>query len=171
MFGFSRTFANALGQIGFQNLIINRIDYREKEKRREENRLTFYWNPGNNKKMLTHILEDHYTGYKKVHPNFKWVEINPMKSDFKPTLYFKYFSEQIETSSKSHKFNLIYLPYGDDFTHSNMRFSFLQMECVMNILQSNPGHKNFSSYHINWATSQDYMRDVRLLGDEFKSVF
>lgn len=167
MFGFSRTFADALSQMGFENLVINRIDYKDKQLRKQENRLTFYWNTSPNRTVLTHILEDHYSGYKKVHPNFKWIEVNPMKPDFLPQLYFKYFSEHIEVSARSHKFNLVYLPYGDDFTHTNMHFSFSQMESMMNILHSNPAYKNFSLYHINWATSRDYFRDIRLLSKEF----
>jgi hypothetical protein len=43
------------------------------------------------------------------------------------------------------------------------------MEMVMNLLQSNPGYKNYSAYHFNWATTEDYFKDLNLLANTFKS--
>ena len=47
-FGHSREHASLLNQLGFQGLIIGRIDFRDKEKRRANGNLDFLWRASDN---------------------------------------------------------------------------------------------------------------------------
>lgn len=47
-FGHSREHASLVKQLGFDGLVIVRIDYRDKERRRSEKSLDFIWNTNPN---------------------------------------------------------------------------------------------------------------------------
>jgi alpha-mannosidase len=73
-FGHSLTNAYLLNKLGFDKLVMVRIDFREKEKRIKEKSMEFIWRPyfeidGGQSKILTHITHGHYSPDDKVFPN------------------------------------------------------------------------------------------------------
>jgi lysosomal alpha-mannosidase len=62
-FGHSREHASLLTQLGFQGLVIGRLDYRDKQKRRAEKNLDFIWQGSanlNNSELFTTMFPDFY---------------------------------------------------------------------------------------------------------------
>jgi len=65
-FGHSSTNAYIHAKLGFENLIFCRMDWREKELRRDDRNMEFIWKPyvdvnGDEASIFTHICFDHYS--------------------------------------------------------------------------------------------------------------
>lgn len=66
-FGHSREHASILTQLGFQGLVIGRLDYRDKNKRKKEKNLDFIWQSSanlNNSEIFTTMFPDFYVSVK-----------------------------------------------------------------------------------------------------------
>ena len=62
-FGHSLSMPILLQKMGFEGLVINRIHFRDKIRRKLSKNLDFLWTPTEKTKLLTHVLSNHYTPY------------------------------------------------------------------------------------------------------------
>jgi hypothetical protein len=60
-FGHSAEFAHLVIQLGYTNLVINRIHHKDRDQRRAMKEMEFFWSPYNTtSRIFTHILYNHY---------------------------------------------------------------------------------------------------------------
>lgn len=65
-FGHSREHASLLTQFGYQGLVIGRLDYRDKAKRKKDKNIDFIWQGSanlNNSNIFTTMFPDFYTSF------------------------------------------------------------------------------------------------------------
>eukprot|EP01116_Phalansterium_solitarium_P016189 TRINITY_DN3707_c0_g1_i2.p1 TRINITY_DN3707_c0_g1~~TRINITY_DN3707_c0_g1_i2.p1 ORF type:complete len:1008 (-),score=377.81 TRINITY_DN3707_c0_g1_i2:183-3206(-) len=126
-FGHSVATPMLYSQMGIENLIINRIDYREKERRQLSRELEFFWTPSPawpNTELFTHVLHGHYSA-----PGFDFERGPADKAPFEETR--DNFLRMIRRVAKQFRTNHILVPFGDDFRFQNATTQFTHMEELM----------------------------------------
>ena len=136
-FGHSNVNSYINSVLGYENLVINRIDIQEFKKRLENKTLEFFWKPLKQKSniILTHILGLHYGV-----SSFSQFLYNENESHFKFSNENVFLIETINFSNiiyeliegYQHKEYLFLL--GDDFSFNKSNVMFKKMEKIMDIL-------------------------------------
>ena len=180
LFGFSSTMADLLAQMGFKNLVINRVSYDEKEYRKNTSRLLYNWvtagsatnstkTPENQKnekyeklKLLTNIMYWHYNSTLWAYPKYVWFVENPLDFKFgaRVNTILTEMNDDLEQVKNYYKQKLIFMPYGDDFLHTNMVKTTSMMDCLFILLESNQGYKNLSRFKFKYSTPTEYFEDL-----------
>jgi hypothetical protein len=115
--------------MGFEQLVIVRIDYREKEQRKESKTMEFIWKPYVNveKSIFTHVTYGHYNPPDSL-PNMiygrgsAYYDVNKIYNDF-------------YQMSQAYRTNNILFLYGDDFAFQEANKSFQNIEAMMKAFQ------------------------------------
>jgi hypothetical protein len=145
-FGVPQTQYQMLHNLGFRNLVINRIPFDQKNERKEKKRLTFWardklQNSGTkvSDPLLVHIMHGHYNSDETILPDSKWIELNPMHESFREVRQtVSRILQHLEKVSKSQSSNLVMFPYGDDFAHRQFGETMARMEGLISLIKSNP---------------------------------
>ena len=136
-FGHSNVNSYINSVLGYENLVINRIDKQEFKKRIENKTLEFFWKPLKQKenKILTHILGLHYGVsvfskflYNETEFHFKNSNENAFINE---TIFFSNIIYEL-IEGYQHKEYLFLL--GDDFSFNKSNVMFKKMEKIMDIL-------------------------------------
>lgn len=161
-FGHSSTNTQILINLGFKNLVIQRIDYKQKDEFRKNKKMEFFWFPFetkySNNSIFTHVLYDDYCPIDFINPDFIH-DIPISLSDKNWFMLAKRFYDYImRTYAVSYATDNILLPYGCDFAFKN-KFNFFHIEKIMNIIKQNK--KIFPDINIFYSTPHQYFTAVR----------
>jgi hypothetical protein len=142
-FGASQANSRMYKDMGFDYHVINRIDYRLKDKYIQNGTLEWNWKVGENKTLLTHILYDHYgTPY-----GFEWegsypccgvnLEDNPVITSQNVANRSAIFVDIAKNRAKSFKTNHLLIPFGNDFEFRNASINFGNMSQIVEYINQN----------------------------------
>lgn len=120
-FGHSLSNTYLMSKLGFENLVIVRIDYREKEIRKNTKSMEFFWRPykeidGGKSSILTHTTYKHYNPDSQAFSGFLESYVLP-EYRIRENLEAAY--RDFLDRRKAYKTNEIFFLYGDDFTFRN----------------------------------------------------
>lgn len=169
-FGHSKTNAAILSRLGYESLVIVRIDYKEKEIRIKNKELEFIWKPydevdGGETKIFTHITHGHYSPKGRIWDSM--LERTVYVDDSSARELYNYLYNEAKSYRTT---NLLFL-YGDDFTFaSNGVQSFSNMDNLMirfalddykdkiEMVYSTPQRyfEEISKEHIQWPEWKNY---------------
>ena len=156
-FGHSEGNALIHSQLGFEYLVINRIDYQEHNKRVSQGELEFTWKPfGLSKSIFTHITPYHYGT--SMYFKFLYDE-KTIPSQTKVHKVVEEFLDKIRRKAKGFKHNQYMLLLGDDFTFYNKGFLFERMELIMDYINNNNTINN--DVRIFYSTPSKYFTAVK----------
>jgi lysosomal alpha-mannosidase len=156
-FGHSKTNAAILSRLGFENLVMVRIDYKEKEMRIKNKELEFYWKPydevdGGETKIFTHITHGHYSPKGNAWDNM--LSRYTLVTDSLAKEFYNYFL----TEAKSYRTNNLLFLYGDDFTFSSNGLQvFHNMD---NLIKTLSGDDYKDKIEIFYSTPQRYFEEL-----------
>jgi hypothetical protein len=149
-FGHSASTASLWAQMGFDAFGLERIDEREKNRRRASQTLEFVWrgsdSVGKETQIWAHILDSHYStpseiAYDGTHNSH--MKFDPQHAQQAADAFVK----MARTRSAYYRHNLLLVPYGDDFAHSDAFTSFDQMDLVMREINAHPERYNVSTVY------------------------
>ena len=156
-FGHSEGNALIHSQLGFEYLVINRIDYQEHNKRVSKGQLEFTWKPfGLSKSIFTHITPYHYGT--SMYFNFLHDE-KAIPSQTSAHKVATEFLEKIRSKAKGFQHDQYMLLLGDDFTFYNREFLFERMEFIMDYINNNK--TNNDDVRIFYSTPSKYFTAVK----------
>jgi hypothetical protein len=133
-FGHSNTNARIFAEMGFDALFFARLDYQEKEKRKEDRELEWVWRPysdslGNQTQIFTHVLYNHYSSPDNLdfdvidgnmHP---WIN-DKNSEDFSAETLAGVLIPQLEDRAKHYLTTDIMLLFGGDFEYMNAAYNY-----------------------------------------------
>jgi hypothetical protein len=165
-FGHSKTNTYILSELGYENLVIVRIDYKEKDLRKSTKEMEFIWKPyfsvdQGKSSIFTHITHGHYDPdlpfyYEKRHI-MKW-ELREIAA--------KAFTSFLNIA-KAYRTNNILVLYGDDFKFTN-DMDFLNIEMLMNYMNSD---KKYSQVlEVFYSTPSKYFDAVKMDNKEWPEL-
>jgi lysosomal alpha-mannosidase len=165
-FGISATFPALLKLGGYENLVINRVDYRVKNQLKVNKSLEFLWKlihplGSEDNTIFTHIL---HTGYTMPVELFWHTEGNQKKpnhydnTDSMITTWANTIVNVSKERSKAYQTSHIMLPYGDDFYFQRASDIFPIIERVMGEINS---HSSIYQATIKYSNLYDYFETVK----------
>ncbi|KYB25899.1 lysosomal alpha-mannosidase [Tribolium castaneum] len=163
-FGHSREHASIMKQLGFEGLVIGRLDYRDKGKRIAEKNLDFMWNTNDNfddAKLFTTMFPDFYvseSGFCFDVTCYRGTNITDDNIDEK----VKEFAERMDTYKEYYQTKNILLPMGGDFTFQKAEINFANIDKLIE------GFKNHEKYNVLYSTPSCYIQAVKAEVDKNK---
>ncbi|XP_044269402.1 lysosomal alpha-mannosidase-like isoform X2 [Tribolium madens] len=160
-FGHSREHASIMKQLGFEGLVIGRLDYRDKDKRKQEKNLDFMWNTNDNfddAQIFTTMFPDFYvseSGFCFDVTCYDTTNITDDNIDDK----VKEFTGRLDTYKEYYQTKNILLPMGGDFTFQKAEINFASIDKLIE------GFKNHEKYNVIYSTPSCYIKAVK---DEVK---
>ena len=155
-FGHSEGNALVHSQLGFEYLVINRIDYQEHDNRVSKGELEFTWKPfGLSKSIFTHITPYHYgtSMYFKFLHDEKAIPVQT-----KVYKVAEEFLDKIRNRTKGFQHDQYMFLLGDDFTFFKKEFLFERMELIMDYINSNTSQNDV---RIFYSTPSKYFAAVK----------
>lgn len=141
----------------FAELVINRMDYRVKERRRGDKAMQFVWEGMEDTAVLTHILDEHYSSPKGFDLAFD-NEINSSNVAQKADL----FMETVLRQAGHYRSNVLMLPIGDDFRFWNAPTVFVNYERLLDFINSPRGQERYGRpVTIKFATLSEFFDALR----------
>ena len=157
-FGFNKVNARLMEEMGYENIVLNRINYLEKKQRIVDDRLMFTWKTKNKSKGIrAAILNHHYNGSDFASVNEKWVFDDPMSG------YFNLFQKHVQMIDSYHRLkqvqntNFVFDLYGDDFSHMDFDATIGSYEKLIAFNRYNPLRSQ--GFKVNFATATEYFED------------
>ena len=166
-FGHSAATSHLLSQMGFEKIVLTRINHQEKKYRIKNHNLEFIYDPFNlNQKIFTHVSYHHYNPriILRHYPGDKKIEL---KDDELKEVCEKFYNEMLE-ESEGYKHNNILLYYGEDFSFNEADINYENIEMIMNYVNNNMKGKMKMIY----STPTQYFDYVLKSGakfDEYKN--
>lgn len=164
-FGHSAEYANLVIQLGYTNLIINRIHHKDRENRRRAKEMEFFWSPYNNtSRIFTHILYNHYGSPDRL--AFDDTLFNDMTQPFvdredSPCYTATYFQdillERVNTWKNSYKTSHVMMLFGNDFTLSLGHRVFNNLDRLIKHFDKN----SHLGVKVRYSTISEYLAEVR----------
>jgi len=179
-FGHSNANPRLFADMGFEAWIFARLDHADQEKRLSDKSMNFLWRPfskhfGKRKEIFTSVMRDFYCA-----PEGFWYDAGyPIDDPFVTNRKLDTFNAQAKTEDFAKYLNLMasnYLgnhmlvPFGCDFTFSNARMSFDEMDKLIKyfnkhnkanitLLYSTPGTyiDALKSQNLTWPVKYDDM--------------
>lgn len=166
-FGHSASIASLWSGMGFDAFGLERIDWREKDRRKANQELEFVWRGsdslGEETQIFAHILDSHYN----TPPEMAYDGDHGSSMRFTKQSGGEQadaFAKMARTRSAYYKHNLLMIPYGDDFMHTHAFRSFDDMDDLMNVINTNPQRYNMT---VRYAGLKDYVHAVHALDLEW----
>ena len=139
-FGHSATNSLLLIQMGFENIVLTRLNHQEKKYRIENHNLEFIYDPfGQNQKIFTHVSYFHYNIRKILNKYYDEKIISLNKNQLKDVC--EKFYELMLEESIGYKHNNLILYYGDDFTFNEVDINYKNIEMIMSYVNQNMAGK------------------------------
>ncbi|XP_044269574.1 lysosomal alpha-mannosidase-like isoform X2 [Tribolium madens] len=160
-FGHSREHASILTQLGFQGLVIGRLDYRDKNKRKEEKNLDFVWQSSvnlNNSEIFTTMFPDFYVSIRgycfDILCNDESINDNEKSLEFNLKEKVDGFASKMDQFKEYYKTKNILLPMGGDFNYQAAEINFSNIDKLIKGFQ---GHER---YNVFYSTPSCYIAAV-----------
>jgi len=138
-FGHSASNAYILSKMGFKKIVLVRIDYKDKEARKANKSLEFYWVPfgriDESARIFTHVTHDHYNPPAGLEDFTSDKELSLGKNEIK--MRASKLLESIKNINSKYKHMHHLLMYGDDFTFNKADKNFLNIEKLMKYVNDN----------------------------------
>lgn len=158
-FGHSNAQAALFSRMDFDGWMFCRIDYREKEKRRDDGNLEFLWTPfeqerGEKDSIFTHITYDMYWGI----PNFYFGDSRneePLVPGYNLDERLDEFATWVYTFRDTFHTNQIFIPFGGDFNYQNAHGYYLSLDRLVSSAK-----ERFSDIEVFYSTPATYMEEV-----------
>ena len=135
-FGHSATNSILLIQMGFENIVLTRLNHQEKKYRIENHNLEFIYDPfKQNQKIFTHISYFHYNIRKVLNKYYddKIIDLNEKQLKDACEKFYQLMLEE----SIGYKHNNLMLYFGDDFTFQKADINYKNIEMIMNYVNNN----------------------------------
>jgi alpha-mannosidase len=137
-FGHSASNAYVLAKMGFKKIVLVRIDYKEKEARKAQKSLEFYWVPfgqlDSNTRIFTHIAHDHYNPPAGLEDFISDAELTLSEENLR--IRAAKLLESIKDINGKYRSKNHLLMYGDDFSHNKADANFLNIEKLMKYINT-----------------------------------
>jgi len=137
-FGHSASNAYALAKMGFKKIVLVRIDSKDKEARKAQKTLEFYWVPfgqiDNNTRIFTHVTHDHYNPPGGMEDFMNDVQLSLSEDDLRSRA--AKLVENIKLINSHYRSKHHLLMYGDDFSHNKADLNFLNIEKLMSFVNT-----------------------------------
>eukprot|EP00117_Sycon_ciliatum_P036568 scpid27181/ scgid4437/ Lysosomal alpha-mannosidase; Alpha-D-mannoside mannohydrolase; Alpha-mannosidase A; Alpha-mannosidase 60 kDa subunit; Alpha-mannosidase 58 kDa subunit len=144
-FGHSSVTPSLWADMGFDAFGINRIDFRDKDRRKANRELEFIWRGskslGEETEIFTHIMDSHYcTPGECGYDGNLQIQNDPLL----PTYPLNAGSQAVafvnmaRARNQWYRHNHILIPFGCDFGHQNAFKSFDQMDKLIDAVNGNP---------------------------------
>lgn len=166
-FGHSSAQADLFARMGFDAFMFARIDFRDKEQRREASELEFTWNPfGGDQSIFTHVFWDMYWGIQDYTDQYTWESVvdDPTMTTFNLEDKLKDFAEQVMEQALHFKTKNVFVPMGSDFAFQNAHQYFLFYDRLID---------NMGTYYPNikmhYSTPNEYIAAVQAEGVNFSN--
>jgi len=163
-FGHSWVTGGLWAQSGFDAFAVHRINYMDLEKRKAAQNLEFIWKGsstlGEDGYIFFHVLDSGYCSPSEI--NFwdggSWINTDPLLPSYPPNaieLGEKLVADA-RTRSAWYKHDQVLIPFGCDFAHQNAYQSMLQMDKLIEYVNSN------ATYNVTmvYSTLADYIDAV-----------
>jgi hypothetical protein len=169
-FGHSAATASMWSSMGMDAFGLNRIDYREKDRRKATKELEFIWRGSNSlgeeTQLFAHVLDSHYGTPKEM--NFDGnLRIN---ADSRlPTFGVNLrstadaFAKMARSRAVWYRHDQLLIPYGNDFDHQNAFKSFDDMDELIRYINTDPDHRGYNMT-IKYGGLADYVKAVNDIG-------
>jgi len=137
-FGNSASNAYILSKMGFKKIVLVRIDYKEKDVRKSQKTLEFFWVPfgqiDESTKIFTHITHDHYNPPAGLEDFISDKDL--YLSEYEISRRAEKLLGSIKDINSKYRHNHHLLMYGDDFTHNKADLNYLNIEKLMKYVNS-----------------------------------
>lgn len=159
-FGHSASNAYLMQKLNFENLVMVRIDFRDKKKRINNKELEFIWKPFDQvskgkSAIFTHITYGHYSPDDGIFPGF--FERYALDSWRIKSLMKKIYNHFLEIA-KAYRTNEIMFLYGDDFVFSS-KAPFQNIEKLMQFFSEHEDYKD--KINMVYSTPARYFNAVK----------
>jgi lysosomal alpha-mannosidase len=160
-FGHSREHASLLTQLGFQGLVIGRLDYRDKQKRRAEKNLDFIWQGSanlNNSELFTTMFPDFY-GTIDGYCFDVLCHDEPINDDEKSPEYnlkrkVEGFAAKMNQYKSYYRTTNFLVPMGGDFNYQAAEINFSNLDKLIKGFEDHP------TYNVFYSTPSCYIKAV-----------
>ena len=173
-FGHSAAIASLWHGMGFDVFGLNRIDWREKDRRKSTKELEFVWRGsrtlGKDSQIFAHVLDSHYGTPGEINYD-GGLRIN---TDERLPTYGLNARQQAEAFVKMarsrsawYRHNYLLVPFGNDFDHQNAFLSFDGMDELAKYVNANVDRYNVT---VSYGGVEDYVQAVNALDIEWPVV-
>ena len=147
--------------MGFDKIVLSRIDYKEKEIRKENKTMEFIWKPfsqidNSKSEIFTHIQ---FQGY-CMPDGFGYFlddkDIN--KTDKEIAEISKNFYETLKNISRAYNHNQVLFTYGCDFSYRKSSFNFRNIEKIMDYFEKSG---KFDDMQLIYSTPSTYFKVIK----------
>jgi lysosomal alpha-mannosidase len=156
-FGHSSANAYILSKMGFDKIAFVRIDQKEKDIRKAQKNLEFYWFPfdqvDNTAKIFTHITYDHYCPPHSL-SGFIDDKLVPLSDSRIKEISGKLYTD-VKQWNSGYKHNHLMLMYGCDFTFNKADNNYVNIEKIMQYINA-----NYDDMAVEYSTPSKYFSDV-----------
>jgi lysosomal alpha-mannosidase len=140
-FGHSAQMAELLSQMGFTTAVVNRIHYKDRERRRSQRSMEFMWQPFNHtdSRIFTHVLYNHYsapTGLDFDNP-YRSQPFNLQPCSNAET-YASRLQRYVLKMQLAYPTDHLLVPMGDDFQYSNAALVFQSLDGLRDYVNMRP---------------------------------
>ncbi|XP_071052267.1 lysosomal alpha-mannosidase [Onthophagus taurus] len=176
-FGHSREMASMFSQMGYDGLLLGRIDYQDKSFKFETKSPEFVWRAtdslGNNTDLFTTVMYNTYG----PPPGFCFDTLcddepiidNKKSPDYNVDKRVKEFFEYLDNVTNSYATDNVIITMGEDFNYQDANMWFKNLDKL--IQYGNEMQKNGSKYHLLYSTPSCYLKAVKDNGKEKKISF
>ncbi|XP_060520627.1 lysosomal alpha-mannosidase-like isoform X2 [Cylas formicarius] len=172
-FGHSKEMASIFAQLGFDGLIINRIDYEDKNIRLAKKSMEFIWRGsdslGASSDIFTSVMFRHYSApsglcFDSVLCRDEFLVDDPDNSEYNIRKKAEDFiNNYVEEARKSYGTSNILIPFGDDFMYQSAGSYLKNLDKLIQFVNNNTF--NGQKYNLIYSTPSCY---VRAVSDEIK---
>ena len=135
-FGHSATYAKVMSEMGFENLVLCRIDEKEKNYRKSKGMMEFFWQPyEDSSQIFTYLCNTNYSAPKplQILNLEELVDLNEDKLHELAEILADF--ARSEALWRNHS-EVVYF-FGGDFTHDKAEFNFKNIEALMRYVVAN----------------------------------
>jgi hypothetical protein len=159
-FGHSSSTPTLWADIGFNAFSISRINFLDLSARKQNKKLEFVWRGskslGQSRDMWTHILDSHYCSPPQCAYDYNlYLQNDPNLPSYLPNIreQSQNFVGMAMERVQWYQHNHILIPFGCDFAHENAEKTFIQMDELMEYVNSHD-----YSVTVRYGTLDDYAR-------------
>ena len=147
--------------MGFDKIVLSRIDYKEKEIRKLNKTMEFIWKPfsqidNSANEIFTHVQFDSYCLPNSLYFLINDIEYN--KTETEMAELAQEFYETLKNISKAYNHNQVLLTYGCDFSYRNKSYNFRNIEKIMDYFKNS---KKFKDMLLIYSTPSAYFKAIK----------
>jgi hypothetical protein len=159
-FGHTMSHAYMYSQFGYDKIVLGRSTQSFKDKYYKDQNLNLYWVPFNdtNHKIFAHIIYDYYCPPKSIRNFCDDLPIKQLSNETFLNSKADSFYKEVENELKGYKHNQYFLFYGCDFTFTEDKINFENIETLMNYINMNSNFKD--KFELKYSTVEKFFNEV-----------